>query len=76
MNDDRLPRFRWRDALDILLVAILIYRVLTLFRGTRAVQITIGLAVLAGAALLARTLESARAWAGCSTTSGRSGSWR
>ena len=51
-----LSAFRWRDALDILLVAILIYRVLTLFRGTRAVQITIGLAVLAGAALMARTL--------------------
>jgi diadenylate cyclase len=53
---DLLVAFRWRDALDILLVAILIYRVLTLFRGTRAVQITIGLAVLAGAAVMARTL--------------------
>ena len=53
---DLLVAFRWRDALDILLVAIIIYRVLTLFRGTRAVQITIGLAVLAGAAVLARTL--------------------
>jgi diadenylate cyclase len=53
---DVLVAFRWRDALDILLVAIIIYRVLTLFRGTRAVQITIGLAVLAGAAVLARTL--------------------
>jgi diadenylate cyclase len=53
---DLLVVFRWRDALDILLVAILIYRVLTLFRGTRAVQITIGLAVLAGAAVMARTL--------------------
>jgi diadenylate cyclase len=49
--------FRWRDALDILLVAALIYRILTLFRGTRAVQITIGLAVLAGAAIGARALE-------------------
>jgi len=49
--------FRWRDALDILLVAALIYRVLTLFRGTRAVQITIGLGVLAGAAMGARALE-------------------
>jgi diadenylate cyclase len=49
--------FRWRDALDILLVAVLIYRVLALFRGTRAVQITIGLAVLALAAVLARTLD-------------------
>jgi len=51
--------FRWRDALDILLVAGLIYRVLTLFRGTRAVQITIGLAVLAGTAMAARALDLA-----------------
>jgi diadenylate cyclase len=49
--------FRWRDAFDILLVAALIYRVLTLFRGTRAVQITIGLGVLAGAAIGVRALE-------------------
>jgi diadenylate cyclase len=49
--------FRWRDALDILLVAALIYRVLILFRGTRAIQITIGLGVLAGAAMGARALE-------------------
>ena len=51
-----LAAWRWRDLVDVLLVAALIYRVLTLFRGTRAVQITIGLAVLAGAAVLARTL--------------------
>ena len=31
--------WQWRDAVDILLVAAVIYRVLTLFRGTRAVQI-------------------------------------
>jgi diadenylate cyclase len=49
--------FRWRDALDIVLVAALIYRVLTLFRGTRAVQITVGLGVLAGAAMGVRALE-------------------
>jgi diadenylate cyclase len=49
--------FRWRDALDIVLVAALIYRVLTLFRGTRAIQITIGLGVLAGAAMGVRALE-------------------
>jgi diadenylate cyclase len=52
-----LAAWRWRDALDILLVAAIIYRVLTVFRGTRAVQITIGLAVLAGAAMGARALE-------------------
>jgi diadenylate cyclase len=49
--------WQWRDAVDILLVAAVIYRVLTLFRGTRAVQITIGLAVLAAAAMAARALE-------------------
>jgi len=54
--NDLIAAFRWRDALDILLVAIIIYRVLSLFRGTRAVQISIGLAVLAGAAVMARTL--------------------
>lgn len=52
-----LVAWRWRDVLDILLVAVLIYRVLMLFRGTRAVQITIGLAVLAGATMAARALE-------------------
>jgi diadenylate cyclase len=54
---DFLAAVRWRDALDILLVAAVIYRVLLLFRGTRAVQITIGLGVLAAAAVLARALQ-------------------
>jgi diadenylate cyclase len=52
-----LAAWQWRDAVDILLVAVVIYRILTLFRGTRAVQITIGLAVLAAAAMAARALE-------------------
>jgi diadenylate cyclase len=47
---------QWRDVLDILLVALLVYRVLMAFRGTRAMQITVGLGVLAGVTLLARTL--------------------
>jgi len=50
---------RWRDVLDILLVAALIYRVLTLFRGTRAVQIAVGLGVLAVTTMAARALELA-----------------
>jgi diadenylate cyclase len=52
-----LAVFRWRDALDILLVAIVIYRVFVMFRGTRAVQMMIGLSALAAASLLARQLE-------------------
>lgn len=36
----------WRDLLDILLVTILIYQLLLLIRGTRAVQLVMGLLVL------------------------------
>ncbi len=39
--------FRWLlDLLDILLVAFIIYRILLLIQGTRAVQMLVGLAVL------------------------------
>jgi len=57
---------RWRDVVDIVVVATLIYRVLTLFRGTRAVQITIGLGVVGAAAVVARTRRS---WGGRRRTS-------
>jgi diadenylate cyclase len=49
--------FRWRDLLDIALVAIVVYRILVMFRGTRAVQMLIGLACLVAGSLLARRLE-------------------
>ena len=49
--------FGWRDALDILLVALVIYRIFTLFRGTRAMQMLVGVGVLVGASLAARQLE-------------------
>ena len=52
-----LGALRWRDVLDIVVVALIIYRVLALFRGTRAVQITIGLGVLGAAAVAARALQ-------------------
>ncbi len=47
--------FSWRDALDILIVAIITYALLRLIRGTRAVQMALGLLaifVVYGAALL------------------------
>lgn len=47
----------WRDALDVLLVALLIYRIFTLFRGTRAMQMLVGVGVLVGAWFAARQLE-------------------
>ena len=42
----RLLNFGWRDAVEIALVAFVLYRLLLLFRGTRAVQILTGIAVL------------------------------
>jgi len=48
--------FSWRDAVDILAVALIVYTLLRLIRGTRAVQMVIGLfavfAVYAVASLL------------------------
>ena len=41
-----LYNLRLQDAIDILVIAYLIYRIIDLIRGTRAVQMLIGLAVL------------------------------
>ena len=42
-----LKHFRWTiDLLDILLVAFIIYRLILLIKGTRTVQMLLGLAVL------------------------------
>lgn len=44
---ETLTNFRWMlDLLDILLVAFIIYRIILLIKGTRAVQMLVGLAVL------------------------------
>lgn len=44
----RRPPIGWWDLLDILVVSILIYEVLKLIRGTRAVQMALGGGVLVG----------------------------
>jgi diadenylate cyclase len=56
---DRLAslQFTWRDALDILIVAIIIYYILTLIRGTRAMQISAGLILLASTFFVARAMD-------------------
>ncbi len=56
---DRLAslQFTWRDALDILIVAIIIYYILALIRGTRAMQISVGLILLASSFFIARALD-------------------
>ena len=44
----------WRDVLDVVLVALVVYNLLLLIRGTRAVQMITGLLLLAGAYYVAR----------------------
>jgi len=54
---DVLAAFRWRDAIDILLVALIVYRLLVAFRGTRAAQMLVGLGVLLATSVVARRFE-------------------
>jgi len=44
-----IPRLRWQDFLDILIVAYVIYRIALLIRGTRTMQMVIGLGIVAAA---------------------------
>jgi diadenylate cyclase len=50
----RRPPIGWWDLVDILVVSILIYEVLKLIRGTRAVQMAVGGGVLVGLLYLSR----------------------
>jgi len=50
-------QFTWRDAADILIVAIIIYSILALIRGTRAMQISIGLMLLGSTFFIARAFD-------------------
>lgn len=51
----RMVEFGWRDAVDILVVAFVLYYVLVLIRGTRAMQMAIGIMILFGANFVAHT---------------------
>jgi diadenylate cyclase len=50
-------QFTWRDAADILIVAIIIYWILSLMRGTRAMQVSIGLMLLGSTFFIARAFD-------------------
>src|SRR5574337_599001 len=52
-----LQSFRLRDAVDILLVAVVFYRVFVMFKETRAIQMLVGLGGLMLASFLARYFE-------------------
>jgi diadenylate cyclase len=47
----------WRDVVDVVLVAAILYRVFVMFRGTRAVQMLVGLGFLVVGTVVARRLE-------------------
>ena len=50
-------QFTWRDAADVLIVALIIYSILALIRGTRAMQISIGLMLLVSTFFIARAFD-------------------
>src|SRR5216110_3112732 len=50
-------QFTWRDAIDILIVAVIIYNILALIRGTRAMQVSIGLMLLSSTFFIARAFD-------------------
>jgi diadenylate cyclase len=50
-------QFTWRDAVDVIVVAFILYNILALIRGTRAMQVSIGLAVLASTFFVARAFD-------------------
>lgn len=56
---DFVQLFRWQDGLDILVVAFVFYQLISIIRGTRSVQMVLGLGVLVGVYFMARVLELA-----------------
>src|ERR1700736_4517233 len=51
-----MPKLRWQDVLDILIVAYVIYRIAVLIRGTRTMQMVVGLLIMAGAFVASQVL--------------------
>src|SRR5260370_27395177 len=51
-----IPQPRWQDVLDVLIVAYVIYRIAMLIRGTRTMQMVLGLVIVGGAFVLSQVL--------------------
>lgn len=49
--------FRWQDVLDILVVAFFIYQLITIIRGTRSVQMVVGIGILFIVYFVAKVFE-------------------
>ncbi len=51
--------FRWQDCVDILVVAFVIYQLITIIRGTRSVQMVVGIFILTAGYFLASVFDLA-----------------
>lgn len=56
---DILSYFRWQDVVDILVVAFVIYQLITIIRGTRSLQMVVGIGILTIGYFLASVLDLA-----------------
>jgi len=54
---DLFTQLRWQDVVDITLISVVVYWISLLIRGTRAVQMLIGLVILFGTYLLSQVFE-------------------
>lgn len=54
---DVLSGLRWQDIIDILIVSYIIYRIILLIRGTRAVQMLLGIVVITGLYFISGRLD-------------------
>jgi len=54
---DLLTQLRWQDAVDITRIAVVVYWIILRIRGTRAVQMLIGLVILFATYLLSQIFE-------------------
>lgn len=52
-----LPTLRWQDVLDILIVATVLYWLFLILKGTRALQMVVGLALLLVASIVSKWAE-------------------
>ena len=52
-----IPEIRWQDIVDIIIVAFIIYRVFVLIKGTRAIQLLLGLVIVMFVFALAKRFE-------------------
>jgi diadenylate cyclase len=51
-----IPKPRWQDVLDVLVVAYVIYRIALVIRGTRTMQMVFGLGIVAAAFVVSQLL--------------------